>query len=141
MYFLQIHYISDLNNSADLYNKFDISQIDYSRLNLEVEDFKRIMENSDRCVHDIKMRIEKSPYKLKNISQRSKSKESQDNGSLHLVNSANKSLDDDIINENQAEREILKQNNQAKNLMDEKNLCTPNAKRNLNFLDSPDTIV
>jgi hypothetical protein len=53
--------VPDYMMISDTYRKVGIDDVDYMKLDEEVEDFKRIMEKSDRCVKDIKMRIEKSP--------------------------------------------------------------------------------
>ena len=64
---------------SNTYKKVGIDEVDYIKLDEEVEDFKRIMENSDRCVEDIKKRMEKSP-----IINRRKSKDSDNNSEINV---------------------------------------------------------
>lgn len=94
--------VPDYMMISDTYRKVGIDDVDYMKLDEEVEDFKRIMEKSDRCVKDIKMRIEKSPIvqkrKLKDSDCGSDRDGSLDGHSarkrLYLGVSPCKSLDD-----------------------------------------------
>jgi hypothetical protein len=100
---------------SDTYRKVGIDDVDYMKLDEEVEDFKRIMEKSDRCVQDIKMRIEKSPIvqkrKLKDSDCGSDRELSFDGLSarkrLYLGVSPCKSLDDRDIDLVKSKHQVL----------------------------------